>query len=170
MRGWLWRVAGARQHLTEQLLPARTREESKCCPKAVDPALQQWTTRGVTSGPGRLLQSWVDYLWTILAFFSCSGGQWAREVTRVRKYSTACDSPTSPATPLECIFCPCPIGGGSTHVGRPETGGKSGGSWRRAVVPSHMQRKILEESHGGRNSGHFCGPCTYSMWYRVYAL
>ena len=39
---------------------------------------------------------------------------------------------------------------------------KGGSSWRRAAVPIHLQRQILEESHGGRNAGHFSGPRLYA--------
>ena len=39
---------------------------------------------------------------------------------------------------------------------------RGGGSWRRAAVPSHMQRQSLEDSHGERNAEHFSGPRTYA--------
>ena len=39
---------------------------------------------------------------------------------------------------------------------------RGGSSWRRAAVPSHLQRQIMEESHGGRNAGHFSGPRLYA--------
>ena len=39
---------------------------------------------------------------------------------------------------------------------------KGGGSRCRAAVPSHLQRQILEENHGGKNAGHFSGPRLYA--------
>eukprot|EP00731_Ephydatia_muelleri_P029828 Em0021g351a len=37
------------------------------------------------------------------------------------------------------------------------------GGVRRVVLPKHLQRQLVEESHGGRYAGHFCGPKVYSM-------
>lgn len=37
------------------------------------------------------------------------------------------------------------------------------GSVRRTVLPRHLQQQLVEESHGGRYAGHFCGPKVYSM-------
>ena len=39
---------------------------------------------------------------------------------------------------------------------------RGGSSWRRAAVPIHLQRQILEEGHGGGNAGHFSGPRLYA--------
>ncbi|KAL5481633.1 hypothetical protein EMCRGX_G021832 [Ephydatia muelleri] len=37
------------------------------------------------------------------------------------------------------------------------------GGVRRVVLPKHLQRQLVEESHGGRYAGHFCVPKVYSM-------
>ena len=48
---------------------------------------------------------------------------------------------------------------------------RDGGCRRRAAVPGHLQRQIMEDTHGGRNAGHFSGPCLYAAlrrqwWWR----
>ena len=36
------------------------------------------------------------------------------------------------------------------------------GSVRRVVLRRHLRQQLVEESHGGRYVGHFCGPKMYS--------
>lgn len=36
------------------------------------------------------------------------------------------------------------------------------GGVRRVVLPKHLQQQLVEESHGGKYAGHFCGPKVYS--------
>ena len=48
---------------------------------------------------------------------------------------------------------------------------RGGGGRRRVAVPSHLQKQLLEDSHGGRNAGHFSGPDLYAAlrrkwWWR----
>ena len=39
---------------------------------------------------------------------------------------------------------------------------KEGDSRQRAAVPKHLQKQIMEDTHGGRNAGHFSGPRLYA--------
>ena len=48
---------------------------------------------------------------------------------------------------------------------------RGGGGRRQVAVPSHLQKQLLEDSHGGRNAGHFSGPRLYAAlrrkwWWR----